>query len=191
MSHREWHIYVNKIPFSKNGRFWVSFESDPALRKTKANIYGRCLPCIQSLYFQLKEGRHEITLGNAYNCWKITAVLNGIDECISLLSEFERRYPGWHVYGKLGSGRVNSETKVVVFHAENVAERDRIRAALEKCLPAVKSNRGIQISRACSVLYDDILGDWHDWLPVTKIKYPENVNSLLERLRRILYTAAM
>lgn len=191
MSQLEWHIYLGRIPFSKRGKFWVSFESDPNLTKTKENIYSRCLPCIQNLYQQLKAGLMEITLRNAYNCWKITAIVNRFEDGISLLSEFERRYPVGHVYGKLGSGRANLETRVVVFHAEDVAERDRIRAALEKCLPAVKSNRGIQISRACSVIYDDLLGNWEDWLPVTKIKYPENVDSIIERLRRILYRAVI
>ncbi|MBW2642788.1 MAG: hypothetical protein JRC89_05305 [Deltaproteobacteria bacterium] len=191
MSQLEWHIYLDKIPFSKSGRFWVSFESDPGLKKTKTNIYDRCLPCIQNLYHQLKLGLKEISLGNAYNCWKIIAIVKRFEDGISLLSEFERRYPVGHIYGKLGSGRGNLETRVVVFHAEDVAERDRIRTALEKCLPAVKSNRGVQISRACAVLYDDLLGDWHDWLPVTKIKYPENVGNLLERLRGILYSAVM
>ena len=84
------HIYLGEIPYSEKGHYWVSFESDPDLQKTQENIYGRCLPCIQNLYFQLKEGRSEITLGHAYRCWKVTAVVKGIDECLSLLQEFEK-----------------------------------------------------------------------------------------------------
>ena len=191
MGKDEWHIYLEKIPYTESGKFWVSFESNPGLKKTKANIYGRCLPCIQGLYYQLKEGCSEITLGNAYDCWKITAIVNSLEECISLLHEFEKKFPSGHVYGKLGSGRSNSETMVVVFHAENAAERDRIRAELEMCLSMLNGKNPVQISRACSVLYDDILGDWQDWLPITKIKHPENVDNLMERLRRILYRAVM
>lgn len=187
----EWHIYTAKIPTSKKGNFWVSFESEPALRKTKANIYGRCLPCIQNLYHQLKEGREEITLGDAYHCWKITAVVPGFDECILLLNEFEKRYPFGHVYGKFGSGRPDSENKAVVFHAENVTERDRIQKALTKCLPEIDKKGEIQVSRACGVLYDDILGDWKRWKPITPIKYPENTNELLGKIKRILYRSEM
>jgi hypothetical protein len=40
----------------------------------------------------------------------------------------------------------------------------------------------VHISRACAVLYEDILGDWKQWQPITPIKYPENVNSVLERI---------
>lgn len=125
---------MGRIPYNEKGNFWVSFESDQSLKKTKENIYGRCLPCIQGLYHQLKEGHNEIILGNSYNCWKVTAAVNGFEECLELLYKFERRFPGGHVYGKFGSGRINSETKVVVFHTEDIAERDRIRKALEECL---------------------------------------------------------
>ena len=191
MSKNKWSVYIDKIPYTENGKFWVSFESNPGLKKTKANIYGRCLPCIQTLYHQLKEGCCEITLGNAYSCWKITAIVKSLEECLSLLHEFERRFPFGHVYGKLGTGRTNSETMVVVFHAENAAEMSQLRAKLEMCLSGLDGKKPVQISRACSVLYDDILGDWQDWLPVTKIKHPENVDGLMERLKKILYRAVM
>ena len=191
MSKTEWRIYLGKIPSSKNGNFWVSFESHPHLKKTKANIYGRCLPCIQNLYHQLKDGGTEIRLGTAYDCWKITAILDGIDECLSLLSAFEKRFPKGHVYGKLGSGRSDLKTCVVVFHVEDEPERDRIREALEICIPEVSRTGKVQISRACSVLYDDILGDWRKWQPVTPITHPENVDNLLRRLKRILYMSTM
>jgi hypothetical protein len=191
MGKDEWCIFLQRIPYSESGKFWVGFESNPGLKKTKENIYGRCLPCIQSLYHQLKEGRCEITLGNAYNCWKITAIVESLEECLSLLHEFERRFPFGHVYGKLGSGRINSETMVVVFHAENAAEMSQIRGRLEMCFSGLGGKKPVWISRACSVLYDDILGDWQDWLPVTKIKHPENVDGLMERLKKILYGAVM
>ena len=130
MNKAEWHIYLGEIPYSEKGNFWVSFESDPHLKKTKGSIYGRCLPCIQNLYFQLKEGRTEIALGPAYNCWKTTAVLKNLDACLLLLSEFERRFQGGHVYGKFGSGRPDSESRVVVFHTEDESQRDKIKDTL-------------------------------------------------------------
>ena len=104
MSDAAWRIYLAEIPHARGGIYWVSSESDPALKQTKANIYGRCLPCIQNLYEHLREERKEIELGRAFHCWKITAVVRGLDEALALLGEFEKRYPGGHVYGRRPSG---------------------------------------------------------------------------------------
>ncbi len=191
MDNAEWHIYVGEIPYSPEGNFWVSFESDPGLKKTKANIYGRCLPCIQNLYHQLQEGRAAITLGDTYNCWKVTAVLGNVDECLALLGEFEHRFPGGHVYGKFGSGRPGAKTLAVVFHAESEAERDRLQEALSVCLAAVSKWGEMLISKGCAVLYDDLLGDWRNWEPTTPIRHPENRERVLERVKKVLFTASM
>jgi len=185
------HIYLGKIPYTEDSSFWVSFESDPKLTKTRSNIYDRCLPCIRNLYQQLKEGRNEINLGTAYNCWKIIAVLKGLEECHLLLQEFEKRFPGRHVWGKFGSSRSNVTTRVVVFHAENIEDRDWLYDALKDCLLHVDKNAEVQISRACAVLYDDLLGDWLQWEPITPIKCPEVMDRLLERIKKILYRSAM
>ena len=191
MPESAWRIYLGEVPHSREGNFWVSFESDPALKKTNANIYGRCLPCIQNLYEQLQERKKEINLGNAFNCWKITAVVKDMDESLALLSEFEKRFPFGHVYGKLGSGRTDVETKAVVFHTESEAERDRIAEALAQCLAPRNVSEPVQISRGCAVLYHDILGDWQEWQPVTPMKHPENAAMLLERVKKILYHSAI
>lgn len=191
MNKADWHIYLGEIPYSERGNSWVSFESDPHLKKTKANIYGRCLPCIQNLYSQLKEGRTEIALGPAYNCWKITAVLKDLDACLLLLSEFERRFQGEHVYGKFGSGRPDSETRVVVFHTEDESQRDKIKENLLECMKGATINGKIQISRACAVLYADILGDWRHWQPITPVENPEKVGDLLKRIRETLFWSVM
>lgn len=187
MNEVERHIYVGEIPYSDKGVFWVSFENHPRMKKTKADIYGRCLPCIQNLYFQLKEGRSEIELGPAYNCWKVTAVLKGIDACLLLLDEFEKRFQGGHVYGKFGSGRPDSDAKVVVFHTEEESQRDRIKDTLLECVKHVQGEGDIQISRACAALYADILGDWRYWQPITPIRNPEKVADLLERIKKTLF----
>ncbi|MFZ7112250.1 MAG: hypothetical protein ACOWYE_11250 [Desulfatiglandales bacterium] len=186
-----WHIYVGEIPCSEKGDFWVSFESDPHMKKTKANIYGRCLPCIQNLYFQLKEGRTRIALGPAYNCWKITAVLSGLDACLLLLNEFESRYQGGHVYGKFGSGRPDSETRVVVFHTDDASQRDRIKDALQECMRGANLRGDVLISRACAVLYEGILGDWRHWQPVSPVVNPDKVGDLLERIGKTLFWSVM
>jgi hypothetical protein len=187
MDDKPWHLYIGEIPHSENGTFWVSFESEPDLKKTKADIYGKCLPCIQHLYHQLKEGATEIDLGQAYQCWKVTSVLNGIDECLSLLAEYEKKFPGGHVYGKFGTGRPLSETKVVVFHTEDEAAAEQVRRHVEACIPAVNKHAQIIVSRACAVLYEEILGDWRDWEPVTPIKHPEKIKVLIERIRKTLF----
>jgi len=191
MIKRDWHIYTGKIPFSPKGVFWVSFESDPNLTRTNANIYGRCLPCIQNLYTQLKSGENRIRLGSAFNCWKISATVPGIEECLALLEQFEKNYPHGHVYGKFGSGRPGATTKVVVFHADTPEERDRIQKALNSCLAAIGRNETAQISRACAVLFDDILGPWQNWSLITPIKYPQNVQSQLDKIKKILYQSSM
>ena len=186
-----WHIYVGEIPYTEKGDFWVSFESRPNLQKTKANIYGRCLPCIQHLYHQLKAGSTEIDLGPAYHCWKITAVLRETDECLSLLRVYEEKYPEGHVYGKFGGNRAFSETKVVVFHTEDEATRDQVRERLEACVPEVNKDGKVQVSRACAVLYGEILGDWREWQPVTPLKHPEKVEALIQRIKRALFWATL
>ncbi len=191
MKPNDWHIYLADMPNGDKGTHWVSFESDPRLSTTKANIYGRCLPCIENLYHQLKAGKSVIDLGTAYHCWKITTVLEGLDPCLDLLMEFEERYPYGHVYGKLGSGRSEATTKVVVFHADHDAERDRLETALRQCLGAVQPDARIEISLGCEVLYEPILGDWHEWRPTTPIRFPENVSAHLERIKRILLTSKM
>ena len=185
-----WHIYLGKIPHSENNTFWVSFESDSRLKKTRDNIYGRCLPCIQNLYEHLKAGSTEITLGTAYDCWKVTAVLDDFDQCLELLHEFEKRFPVGHVYGKLGSGRSDIASKVVVFHTEDVPERDRIRDALEECLPKVNPQGSIQISRACAILYNDILGHWRYWKRTSPIRHPEHVERVLQLIKDMLYLSS-
>lgn len=191
MTDAEWHIYLAEIPYGREGSYWVSFESDPAMKRTKANIYGRCLPCIQNLYEHLQEGRKEINLGTALHCWKITAVVRDLDEAVELLTEFENRFPQGHVYGKLGNGRPGAVTNAVVFHAENEAERDRLKDNLAQCLESVGIGTPVQISRGCAVLYHDILGDGRDWQPVTAIKYPENTAPLLEKIKNLLYRSAI
>ena len=186
-----WHIYVGRIPHTERGDFWVSFESKPDLEKTKANIYGRCLPCIQHLYDQLKSRATEIDLGPAYQCWKVAAVLNGIEECLALLGAYEERFPGGHVYGKFGSSRPYSETKAVVFHTEEESARDQVRDRLEACLRTMNKKGEVQVSRACAVLYGEILGDWQEWRPVTVLKHPERVGALIKRIEKALFWAAL
>jgi hypothetical protein len=180
-------IHLSKFPYPDRDNFWISFESDPRLIKTKKDIYGKCLPCIQNLYHQLQERKSEITLKSAFNCWKIVVVLKGIDECLEFLQIFERDFLRVHVYGKIGSSRSKSDTRVVVFHTDNEKERDQIYEDAKKCAFKVNPEARVFISRACAVLYEEILGDWKEWKQTTPIKYPENVEKILGRIKNILY----
>jgi hypothetical protein len=185
------HIHISKYPDGDRDNYWISFESDPRLTKTKKNIYGKCLPCIQNLYYQLQEKKTEIILATAFDCWKITAVVSSIEECLDVLQRFEQGFLCGHVCGKLGSGRAKSSTKVVVFHAESEEERDQIHQALQVCALQVNPNAKVFISRACAVLYEDILGDWRTWKRTSPIINPEKAPKTLERIRKILYYSEM
>jgi hypothetical protein len=55
----------------------------------------------------------------------------------------------------------------------------------------VNKNGEVQVSRACAVLYGEILGDWREWQPVTVLKYPERVDALIERIRKTLFWATL
>ena len=146
----EKHIYISKYPDGDLDNSWVSFESDPKLTKTKKNIYGKCLPCIQNLYYQLQQRKSEITLTTALDCWKITVVLRSIDECLAFLQRFEEDFLRGHVYGKMGSGKPKSDTRVVVFHTESEEERDQIYHDLRICASHINPRAKVFISRACS-----------------------------------------
>jgi hypothetical protein len=49
----------------------------------------------------------------------------------------------------------------------------------------------VQVSRACAVLYGEILGDWQEWQPVTVLKHPERVGALIKRIEKALFWAAL
>ena len=182
-------IYLKKIPPTGNRIFWVSFESDPKLKKTKEDIYGRCLPCIQNLYYQLKEGHRKIALGRAFNCWKIVGVVENVEDALTLLSEFEKRRPVEHIYGKLGNGKPEVNTIAVVFHVNDIKRRDLIKNTLELCAREMRIIKDIQLSRGCAVLYEELFGNWREWSAVSEIKYPENIDRILKRIEKVLYWA--
>jgi len=181
-------IYLDKRVWRNSRDNWVSFESDPKLRVTKTNIYGRCVPCITNLYQQLQEGKEEIELKEAYHCWKVVAVLKDKEECLEVLREYEENFLGDHyVKGKFGSSLPTKPSKVLMFHIEEEGERDRILKELEACVQKVSPKARVFYQRACTNLYYDLLGDWKEWKEVTRIKNPDIRPMLLERIKRLLY----
>jgi len=184
-------IYIKQVPSSTNGVFWVSFENHPQLKKTRANIYGRCLPCITNLFEQLKTGSTTIDLGNAYHCWKITTVLDSLDTCFELLEKVSAHPFDGCLLGKLGNGRPAANTRVVVFHTQNEEQRERIRQIVGLCLSDMKINTKPVISRACEVLYAPLFGDWRKWQPTSPILYPQRIEKHIAYLKKVLYQSAL
>ena len=181
-------IFLDKRVWRNSRDNGVSFESDPKLRVTKGNIYGRCVPCITNLYQQLQAGKEEIELKEAYQCWKVVAVLKDKEECLEVLREYEESFLGDHyVKGKFGSSQSSTSTKVLMFHIEDERERDRLFKELQTCVQKVNPDSKVFYQRACANLYHDLLGDWRDWKEVTKIKNPDVRPALLERIKKLLY----
>jgi len=181
-------LHIDRRYFTQAEKSWVSFETSPGLEKTKAGIYGRCVPCITSLYEQLKEGRTEIRLGAAYECWKVVVLVAGTDECIEFLEAFEKNYLGdGEVRGRFGSGEEGRETKVIVFNAEGEEERDRLYGQVSACAAAINPRWSVSFHRACKELYHDLLADSRSWSESETIKRPEMVATVLGRIRKMLF----
>jgi hypothetical protein len=181
-------IFLDKRVWRDSRDNWVSFESDPKLKVTKQNIYGRCVPCITNLYQQLLDGREEIELKEAFHCWKVVAVLKDREECLEVLKEYEENFLGDHyVKGKFGSSQSSKSSKVLMFHIEDEEERDRILKELQSCVQKVNPDANVFYQRACTNLYHDLLGDWRDWREVTKIKNPNIRSALIEKIKKLLY----
>ena len=181
-------IFLDKRVWRNSRDNWISFESDPKLRVTKGNIYGRCVPCITNLYQQLQAGKEEIELKEAYQCWKVVTVLKDGEECLEVLREYEENFLGdHHVKGRFGSSQPSTSTKVLMFHTEDEGERDRLFKELQTCVQKVNPDSKVFYQRACANLYHDLLGDWRDWKEVTKIRNLDIRQNLLERIKKLLY----
>ncbi len=181
-------IFFDKRVWRNSENNWVSFESDPKLEVTKRNIYGRCVPCITSLYEQLQSEKDKIELKEAYRCWKVVAVLKDKEECLQVLNEYEKNFLGdQHARGKFGSGDPAKSSRVLMFHTEDEGERDRLFRQLEICSRKVNPQTSVFYQRACTDLYYDLLGDWKEWKQVTCVKNPGVRPVLLERIRKLLY----
>jgi hypothetical protein len=136
----------------------------------------------------LEEGKEEIELKEAYQCWKVVAVLKDREECLEVLTEYEGNFLGDHdVKGKFGSSQPSKTSKVLMFHTEDERERDRLFRELQVCVQRVNPKAKVFYQRACTNLYYDLLGDWRNWKEVTRIKNPDVRPVLLERIKKLLY----
>ncbi len=181
-------FYLDKRYYAEKAARWVSFESTPDLEETKKDIYGRCVPCISNLYEQLQAGKDEVSLGTAYSCWKVLAVLANDDQCVQLLAEFEKEFLGDRkIKGRFGSGDAAKPTKVVVFSASDEKERDRLFEEVRNCLERVNPEAPISFHRGCAELYHELFGDPTNWRQTETIKKPEAVNKTIGRIREMLF----
>ena len=171
---------------TKDG-YWISFENDAYLVGVKSRVHHRCIPCIENLYDQLVEGRQEIQLGHAFNCWKVVVVLNNEEECIRVLRKYEREFlPSRHIQGRFGSKEENGTKAIVVDNIETERERDAFLLELQECVNEANLNAHIFYCKGCAYLYEEVLGDWHEWKKVTPIKYPDKVRDIILKIREVL-----
>ncbi len=181
-------LFINKRYYAGSETRWVSFETDPTLKRTKGDIYGRCVPCIMNLYEQLKAGKREIALGSAHQCWKVVVALPGMDECVQFLDEFERDFLGeMSLKGRFGSGDPGKASRVIVFNAESEEEKDRLVKAVENCADRMSPQSPVTYHRGCAELYHDLLGDWREWKEVEPVKDPKMAEVVLARIRKMLF----
>lgn len=199
-------IHLGKRPSAEG---WTSFETDSYLRETKQRIYGRCFPCLSGLLEQLEAGVREITLDQAWTCWKVVAVVQNRDQCLEVLQKFEELYPEEKVRGKFGGAReparrgeegsanrrsgegcacqAGHTTQAVMFHTDDEANRDDLMGKLAHCAAMVVPEARVFYSRGCANPYELVLGSWQDWDRVSVVKYPEKIPQVIEGLRKSLY----
>ncbi len=181
-------IYIDKRYFADRKAKWVSFEDTQGLRDTKQEIYGKCVPCITNLYEQLKGGGPEVSLGPAFRCWKVTAVLQSMDQCVDLLAELERNLgDNVKIKGRFGSVDEAKLTKVIVFNAANEVERKHLYEAVKTSVERVSPGADVSYHRGCVELYHELFGDWKMWKEKETIKKPESVPATIDKIRKVLF----
>jgi len=181
-------IYIDRRYFTERKAKWVSFEDTQGLKDTKQDIYGKCVPCITNLYEQLKEGKTEVSLGPAFRCWKVVAVLNSMEQCIDLLAELEKEIgDDVKIKGRFGSVDETKPTKVIVFNAASEGERKNLYEALQICVERVNPGAEVSYHRGCVELYHELFGDWRMWKGKATIKRPESVPAIIDRIRKVLF----
>jgi len=166
---------------------WVSFESDSQLRRTKERLHRRCLPCLTGLLEQLKGSPDRVELTFAWDCWKVVALTAGRDECLALLERFSAAHPQEYVYGKLGTGRADRETHALMFHTERAERRDELSVLLQQVVAQHAPGCVVFHSRGCGNPYEELLGPWQEWKPISPIRHPERIARVRKGLRESLY----
>ncbi len=180
-------FYFDRRYYTEKALKWVSFESDPHLAATKQAIYGTCVPCITSLYDQLREGKRVLRLGPAGTCWKVVAVVKDEEECLGLIGEFETRFLGERrLRGRFGSGDPDRATRVVVFNAPE-KEKERLCEEVAICARHVNPGSEVGFHRGCMELHQELLGDWREWKELQPVKNVAVIPALMTRIKQMLF----
>ena len=181
-------IYIDKRYFTDKKTKWVSFEDTQGLKETKKDIYGKCVPCITNLYEQLKDGKTTVDLGPALKCWKVVVVLDGMEECIELLSELEKYLNDEvKVKGRFGSVDDTKSTKVIVFNTSGEAQRKKLYEILQDCCKRVYPRAEVTYHRGCVELYHELFGDWRTWEKNAIVQKPKAIQPIIQRIRKVLF----
>jgi hypothetical protein len=181
-------IYIGDRSNVRSGSFWTSFETDPYLKMTKADIYGRCVPCIESLYFQLKRGKERINIERVNNCWKVGIILSSEESCLAFLHHYQENFLSDRpVRGRFGTRDINLGTYLLLFQADSEKEKDKLEKELELCKGAWQHSGDIFIQKGCASLYHELLGPWQAWQLYTPIQKPELIPQLLLGIRKLLF----
>ncbi|MDW7711076.1 MAG: hypothetical protein SCH98_11435 [Deferrisomatales bacterium] len=169
---------------------WVSFETDPLLRRTKEGLHENCLPCLTGLLEQLRAGAERVDLGPAWECWKVVALTPTREDALGLLERFSQAHPDEEVRGKVGGGRDDRPTWAVIFHTRSEARRDRLLELVRDLSRRRPPDIPTFCSRGCGIPYEELLGPWQGWEPVSPIRHPERRARVVASLRESLYGAA-
>ena len=168
---------------SKEG--WTSFETSATLEITKSRVFDRCVPCLNGLLEQLRDGCNHIRLEEAWDCWKVVAVVDSYDEGLELLCHYSEAYPDTYVYGKVGTGRGRT-SYAVMFHVESLERRDELYRQLTEVVRRHSPETATFYSRGCSDPYERLLGSWDQWERRSSLQYPENTKTIISELEESL-----
>ena len=178
-------IFTNYQPTQKQN--WISFESDPHLRRGRRVLHERCIPCMGYLYRQLEQGQDTIELAYAYHCWKVVVLLQSVDECLGVLETYRDRYlPGRTIRGRYGS-KDGTGNPAIVAAADSEVERDLLMKEMAECLAVLSLDRKLFFNKGCADPYEEILGPWQTWKKTSPVRYPENAKTVMQRIGRLLH----
>ncbi len=173
-------------PWGESGYFfpWISFESDPGFPKTTA-ANEPCTKCLLTLYKELKEEKGYVNLPDeTMDCWKVVAVLDDIKECGRFLDVYDHKFDRY-VIGKLGGGRKDQTSKVVIMNTSSESERDELEEEFKTVVGEVNPNAPVFYKHGCENYHGAVIGDWDVWNNPNPIKNPENVDTVISAIETL------
>jgi len=178
----------------------MSFENHPRLTETKRNIYVRCVPCLEKLFWQLDQldnAPSSLLLEEPLNCWKVVVTLDNEEESLALLEAYQdyQEKKKISVQGKSASkslrGRMGTNDKknpgiALIFHLHDEGQRDELLSDLEKLAKEINPRSRIFIERGCRDLFGSLCGEWENWQQETSVKNPSVLPFVKEKVAKLL-----